>query len=808
MDKIRGTLLDIDYITKDGKAIIRLFLKNQEYNIAIDDSFSPYLYVLPRVDARKVEKEIKGVGEEIKEITHESRSLFGKRKEVLKVVFQHPQDVPKLRDLIRDLDVVEDIFEHDLLFFRRYLIDKHLTPSAVVEIHGKGDGEFKVEKISSIEEATQTPLTIMAFDIEVYNPKGAPREKKDPITMISLASNTGIKKVLTWKAVENAPDYVEVLNDETEILTKFMEIVKKGDIDVLMGYNTDQFDFPYIEKRCKKLGIKLILGRDESEVKLQTSRGMTKAVVKGRPHVDLYPIIRRSIRLSSYVLENVVLEILGKDKEKIPGDVMHKYWDGGGADLRKFFEYSMEDALVVLELGEKFLPLYIELSRIVKMPLFDVSRMTTGQLVEWLLIREAHNRGELVPNGPRGSEYTKRAVDTYVGGYVLEPKKGLVEDIVVFDFRSLYPSVIVTHNIDPTTISMGKCENSPPDFDYCFSQDEEGFLPAILGSIITRRMEIKDEMGKTSDQVKLKMLDVQQQALKLLANSFYGYMGYPRARWYKKECAESVTSFARMYIKSVMKKAEEEYGFEVVYGDTDSLFIVAPEEKKNETLRFMSQMNHELPGTIKLEYEGFYKRGVFVTKKRYALIDGEGNMTIKGLEFVRRDWAPITRKTQQKVLEAILKHGSKEMAAEIVRDTIKRLIDREVSLEEVTLSTQLTKRIESYKNRGPHVLAAEKLRATGAEVRPGNVIRYIITKGGKLISERAEPIVSETTIEDYDPEYYINNQILPTVSRILESLGYSIVDLKKDMNLKLTSADLKSERKKAKKKQKTLAQWF
>ncbi|MFQ5975837.1 MAG: DNA-directed DNA polymerase, partial [Candidatus Hydrothermarchaeales archaeon] len=776
--------------TKDGKALIRLFLKNGKNVIAIDDSFSPYLYVAPNADFKKVAEEIKKLGEEVKDITTGTRSLFGKKKEVLKVVFNHPQDVPKIRDRIRGLDVVSDIFEHNLLFFRRYLIDNHLTPTATVEILGKGDGDFIVKDITTLEEPPSTPLAIMAFDIEVYNPKGAPREEKDPITMISLASNTGIKKVLTWKATEDLPDYVEVLDGEKEILTKFMEIVEEGNIDVLMGYNTDQFDFPYIEKRCKKLGIKLILGRDGSEVKLQTSRGLTKAVVKGRPHVDLYPIIRRNIRLSSYVLENVVLEILDKEKEKIPGEKMHRFWDEGGENLKKFFEYSMEDAVVVLELGEKFLPLYVELSRIVKMPLFDVSRMTTGQLVEWLLIREAFNRDELVPNGPRGSEFIKRAYDTYAGGYVLEPKKGLIEDIVVFDFRSLYPSVIVTHNIDPTTISLGKCENSPPDFDYCFSKEKEGFIPAILGGIITRRMEIKEEMGKTTDDIKTRMLDVQQQALKILANSFYGYMGYPRARWYKKECAESVTSFARMYIKKVMKKAEEEYGFEVVYGDTDSLFIVVPKEKEKKALRFMDRMNEDLPGTIKLEYEGFYKRGVFVTKKRYALIDDKGSMTIKGLEFVRRDWAPIARRTQQKVLEAILKHGSKEKAAEIVKSTVKSLRNRKVSLDEVTLSTQLTKRIESYKSKGPHVHAAMKLRDKGVEVRPGNVIRYIITKGTKMISERAEPILSDTSIEDYDPEYYINNQILPTVSRILESLGYSEVDLKGGI------------------KQESLAQWF
>jgi DNA polymerase I len=116
---------------------------------------------------------------------------------------------------------------------------------------------------------------------------------------------------------------------------------------------------------------------------------------------------------------------------------MWRYWDKGGEKLLAFMKYSVEDADVTLKLAEKFLPLYIELSRIVGLPIQDVSRMTAGQLVEWLLIREAFAKEELVPNKGGGKEYLARAGDTYAGGYVMEPQKGIVENIVVFDFRSL-----------------------------------------------------------------------------------------------------------------------------------------------------------------------------------------------------------------------------------------------------------------------------------------------------------------------------------------------------------------------------------
>jgi DNA polymerase I len=249
-------------------------------------------------------------------------------------------------------------------------------------------------------------------------------------------------------------------------------------------------------------------------------------------------------------------------------------------------------------------------------------------------------------------------------------------------------------------------------------------------------------------------------------------MAYPRARWYKNECAESVAALARMYIQKVMSVAEEKFGFEVIYGDTDSLFVVAP-GKKDKIPEFLKHVNDTLPGILELEYEGFYRRGIFVTKKRYALIGEDDRITIKGLEFVRRDWAPLTRSTQREVLEVLLKEASPEKATEIVRKVIERVRNREVSIEDITLYTQLTKSISSYKSIEPHVVAAKKLIERGRDAHPGMIIRYVIVKGpSKMISKRAEP-AEFVSIEDYDPEYYIENQILPAVIRIFEAIGYS-----------------------------------
>jgi len=803
---IKDLLLDAEYISTadDGreaagkealskKAEIRLFLKN---NIVYDKNFMPYFYVLleetlGEAEKTKAEEKLKEFGE----IEKVKKKILGKEAEVYKITVSHPGEVPAKREGVRKIEGVAAIFEHDILFARRYLIDKHLVPLSFVEAEiDEIGGKKYVKSIRSTQE-TYHDFKILSFDIEVYNPKGVPREKEDPITMVSLASNKGLRKVLTWKEISGL-DFVEVHAGEAEILKRFEEIVREENPDILIGYNSDSFDLPYIKARENELKLELNLGRVEEGTRVRTARGIVECEIPGRAHVDLYPIIRRSIKLSSYVLEDVVFSVLGRAKVKIKSADMPGFWDRGGEELKAFAKYSMEDAEATLELAERFLPLYFSLSQIVGMPLFDITRMTSGQLVEWLLMREAFSANELIPNRIGGAEYMRRAEDTYAGGYVLEPKKALAENIAVFDFRSLYPSIIITHNIDHSTIRQGKNANSPPDIDVHFSKEKEGFIPGVVKKIVERRIEAKEAMKKEKDEGRKKALDLKQQALKLLANSFYGYLGYPRARWYRKACAESVTSFARNYIKSVMQAAEQEFGFEVVYGDTDSLFVVLKEEKKEageekakverekeagefkeRIKKFLEEINKRLPGIIELEYQGFYRRGVFLTKKRYALIDESGEITVKGLELVRRDWAEIAKATQKEVLEAILKEGKPEKAVQIVKDKIARIRNREVSLEEIVLYTQITKSLASYKNVGPHVKAAEKAIKKGREIFPGMIISYVIVKGKGTISDRAVPI-EDVKLEDYDIDYYLENQLLPPVVRILEALGYSQESLK------------------------------
>lgn len=582
-------LLDIDYVTEEDMPVIRLFgtfmtEKGPKSIIALDRDFQPYIYVIPN-HLEKCREELAEFN--VVRVEKVGRKDLGRPVNVLKVFFKHPQDVPRLRDEIANLDSVEDIREYDLPFYRRYLIDKGLFPMGKVQIHGNfiSSREYRgcLSEDTHILEITGEPvllesdfpeLKILSFDIETYNPKGMPRAEEDPIIMISLSSNEGLRKVIS--TAECDFDFVKTVATEEEILEEFMSTVKKENPNIILGYNSDNFDFNYINERAKKLGISVDLGTDGSSLKFMR-RGFTNAaLVKGRVHVDLYLVVRRYLSMDRYTLERVYWELFGEDKEDIPGNEICDYWDNGGLQLDSLFKYSLDDAEAVTKIGEKMLPLTMELTRIVGQPFFDVARMATGQLVEWYLIRKAFEVGELVPNKPSSAEHSDRRGKRAAGGYVKDPEKGLHENIVYFDFRSLYPSIIISKNVSLDTLVRdcieGSCHVSP-EAGYLFLKEPRGFVPSVIGNVLSERVRLKTMMHQATDEREIQLLNVQQEALKRLANSMYGVYGFSRFRWYSLECADAITAWGRDYIKNTMKKAEE-FGFKPIYADTDGFYAV------------------------------------------------------------------------------------------------------------------------------------------------------------------------------------------------------------------------------------------
>ena len=294
-----------------------------------------------------------------------------------------------------------------------------------------------------------------------------------------------------------------------------------------------------------------------------------------------------------------------------------------------------------------------------------------------------------------------------------------------------------------------------------------------------RRSTLKEKIKELKNKGKdTKVLEARSYALKILANSFYGYLGFYAARWYCIECAASTTAFARDYIQRTISDAEKE-DFKVIYADTDSCFLVLGEQTIEDAMNFMNNINKDLPGLMELEYEGYFPRGIFVgikgkdigAKKKYALIRKDGTTKITGFEMVRRNSSLFAKEVQEDILKLVLSERENE-ALSYIKKKVEDLKNGKVPLNKLILKTQLTREISQYKSIGPHVIVAMKMAEKGELVMPGTVIRYVIAKGHGLVRERAK-IPVECKEGEYDAEYYTNHQLLPAVSSIFSVLGYS-----------------------------------
>jgi len=789
---MRGILIDVSYKTKGSHPVISLILKGKKFFRIYDHSFEPYFYLHTDdpEDAKKIVEQLvveeKGSVVKAKRVEKVKKLLSGKQTELLRIVCNHPQEVPLLREEVKKLGTT---YEHNIPFTRRYIIDRGLVPLNAIEFEREGK---ELKKVIKVHDVPSLKFNTLAFDIETYNPQGAPRPSKDPVLMISYADEES--GVLTTKKI-NKP-FVHALSTEKEMLEKFSELIKKKDVEILLGYNSSQFDLPYLKERAAVLKTKLSLGRDGSSFTLHRRGLITKAKITGRVHIDVFHIIRflatiGALKTFRYTLTEVYSEITGKKKKVLPKLEIWKYWDDGGK-CGELADYSLNDAVAVMELSKQLLPMEFEISKLSKVPLFEICGSSTGTIVEQLLMNRAHWENMIVPNQPKEEEITARAASPAVGAFVKMPEPGIYENLAVFDFRSLYPSIIISHNIDPFTLNCSCCEKdafvSPVGHRFC--KKTKGLIPSVLGELLDKRAEIKKKMKSLkSGTDEYIQLDARQQALKITANSFYGYLLYPRSRWYSKEAGESTTAWGRHYIQETMRRAEES-GFKVLYGDTDSLMLLLGEKKKKDALEFINKINSELPEKMELELEGFYTRGVFVSKKaeakgakkKYALIGEEGRIKIRGFELVRRDWAGVAKQVQQQVLEAILKDGSKEKALKVVMDKIKELREGRTPMEELVIYTQLKRQTKyltpgkdgGHKITSPELEAAKKAQKAGMPVEEGSLISFVITRKGNSISEKAVPA---ELAKDYDAGYYIEHQVIPAVLKILKELGVKKEDL-------------------------------
>jgi DNA polymerase I len=858
-------ILDADYTYDDlGSPVIRLYGKNEagQSICCFVPGFKPYFFLKPDNPGKAGElaENIKATfTEHVTDVQlterYEPVGYFNKPTTMLKLILKDPKGVPAIRDDILQMNGVSEIYETDILFRNRFMIDSGIGGMSWVETDSNplegdkfnGISLFEVESQVKIVADTVTPVDIipnsqlkyMAFDIECLPIDGGmPVPEKAPIVMISCTfepqfngSNT---TVLLSKKAEGLDSDTESFPDEVEMLERFFRIIREYDPDMFVGYNSNSFDIPYIVDRVKtleagrKIKIKSAMGRDGRSVFYRKIGYVTKIYMAGRVAVDVLPIIRRDFSLKQYTLKNTARELLDKEKLDVNPADMEEYWNDTGEKFRKFIDYARRDAELAMDLLQQLslLDRFMALSRVSGTLIQDILDGGQTNMVENILLREYRSHNRVMAPRPDSDLAHQRRVksEELKGGEVLEPKKGLLEDVVILDYKSLYPTIMMAHNLCYTTEIIGDVPDgdvvvTPSGGKYVSSDVQRGIVPTILEGLLNQRIETKQRMKDASGD-EARVLDATQHALKILLNSYYGYSGYTRAKLYSLTLANSVTSFGRENILNTKQVVEGQIGsiyiinyqayldtelaekgldrdmarkvdLLVVYGDTDSVFVkLSPEGISLDDAGAVGRkisgiVSDTLPDPMELEFESFSRRSIFIAKKRYAVWvfePGEkgwsDSIKVKGMETVRRDWCELTSKTLNHVLELVLKEGRVEEAVTYVRQVISSVRNIDIAAEpsainDLVLTRKYTKKTESYRNKQPHVTVVEKMRKRLRFVPSiGDRIPFVITAGSGLFVERAEDpeYVKENNIA-LDVDYYVKKQILPPVERILRELG-------------------------------------
>jgi len=776
-------VLDASYevVGSEPQVIIWGVDENGRRVLLRDKKFRPYFYAvvdskyLDRLDVIKSSiKRLSRAKSPILSIQEVDKLFIGKPVKALRIETSVPEFVREYRSDVAKIPGVRVVVEADIRFSMRYLIDHDISPCTwhrfrVIEKQKLGeyrvDEELEIVEVLERDDSRILPpkLRTLSFDIEVYNPHGVPKPDRDPIIIISIMNSEG--EIIQLQAQDK---------DDRKLLRDFVDYMNKYDPDIVVGYNSNNFDWPYLVERSRKLGIKLDVSRRKGVEPSKSVYGHVS--IPGRLHVDLYDFAEEIAEIKVKSLDEVA-EYFGvmkkSERTNVPWYDIYKYWDD--ERLRPILlRYAKDDVISTHGIAEKILPFAMQLSSITGLPLDQVGSASVGFRLEWFLLRVARARGELVPNR------VEKEYESYRGAIVLEPKRGVHEGVAVLDFSAMYPSIMMKYNIGPDTLIVGEeCLDcfEAPETNYMFRKDRDSFLKVALITLVSARRQVRDLLKKYSpDTAEYRILDARQRALKVLANACYGYMAWTGARWYCKECAEAVADFGRETIKKAISLAKS-LGLEVIYGDTDSLFV---KYSKEAVEKLIDAVEKELGLEIKVDK--IYQKVFFTeAKKRYIGLTVDGRIDVVGFEAVRGDWAEIAKEMQERVAEIVLKTADYRKAVEFVKNEIEKIrklvASNAIDINKFVIWKTIAKPLNEYEVEAPHVTAAKHLIKLGYSIEVGDKIGYVIIKGSGKISERARPYIAVDP-KDLDIDYYVEHQIIPATLRILEYFGVSEKQLK------------------------------
>ncbi|CAG8457220.1 5856_t:CDS:10 [Paraglomus occultum] len=724
----------------------------------------------------------------------------------------------------------EITFESNISYVLRFMIDCKVTGANWLELP---PGTYKIRessaKISTCQIEVETrydqfvsytpeaewlkiaPLRILSFDIECAGRKGIfPEPKVDPVIQIANIvtiqgeSKPFIRNVFTLNTCASivATDIIE-FDDQIKMLHAWRDFVSEVDPDVVIGYNISNFDLPYLLDRAAHLNAKEFpfLGRiihSKSEAKETTFSSKAYGTRENKHtnilwlQLDLLQVMQRDYKLRSYTLNSVCAHFLGEQKEEVHHSIITDLQNANSETRRRLALYCLKDAYLPQRLLDKLLCLinYMEMARVTGVPFNYL--LARGQQIKVLsqLFRKAFEQDLVIPAmRPEGTD------DPYEGATVIEPKKGYYDvPIATLDFSSLYPSIMIAHNICYTTLLSSQDVDAlklRADVDYIVTPNNarfakkhlrKGLLPTILEDLLTARKRAKADLKKETDPFKKAVLDGRQLALKLSANSVYGFTGATAGKLPCLEISSSVTAYGRQMIEKTKQELENQFtqsngyqhDIEVIYGDTDSVMVKFGVNDLRDTMRLGKEaadyVTAKFIKPINLEFEKIYYPYLLISKKRYAGLywtkpEKWDKLDTKGIEVVQNVIETCLRK--------ILIDREVKGAEEYAKRTIADLLQNKIDMSQLVITKALSK--SDYAGKQAHVELAERMRKRDAGSAPtlGDRVAYVIvkaSKGAAAYEKSEDPIyVLENNIP-IDTKYYLENQLSKPLLRIFEPI--------------------------------------
>lgn len=716
----------------------------------------------------------------------QSKSLplktFG-QKTVTAFYFNLLRDFYSARELFRQYAIKcyeDDIRPEERFLMERFITDSMSFQSSIVNIEGQAQCNIKhkyreFDAVKCKQATYDASLVMTSVDIEC-SPNGE-------LYSIGAYNNDCQRVFMIGQQIGNCPDYIHWVDDEVELLKVFILWLNEYDPDVIIGWNVVNFDFNLLQKRCQHYQVPFRIGRDGSTPHWRHLKTTEQKFIEiaGRVVLDGIDILKTATyNFASFSLENVASELLGKHKkvgdvDNRLAEIIHNFHH----DKLSLAAYNLEDCVLVWEIFEKTDMLsFAKLRAYLTGLTMDRIGGSVAAFTN-LYLPKLHRAGYIAPNlGDGKSDLVSP------GGFVMDSTPGLYKNVLVLDFKSLYPSIIKTFQIDPMGLIEGLLapENAITGYDGALFSREKHFLPDIISSLWLERDKAKAEKNAALSQ-----------AIKIIMNSFYGVLGSTGCRFYDPRLSGSITKRSHSILKTT-KEWIEGLGHQVIYGDTDSIFVYVGDEHDEHSCYVLGndlaiyindqwhkhiEQEHRLESQLEIEFEThFIKffmptiRGLDVgTKKRYAGLIRKNNdieLLFKGLESVRTDWTQLAKDFQYQLYNKIF---NEQPVVKFIESTVEQLHAGMLD-EKLIYRKRIRRKLNEYvKNVPPHVKAARhadsiyEKQGKSLQYQKKGSIEYIMTLNGPQVLKHVDSPI------DYD--FYHERQLKAVADAILPLIGLS-----------------------------------